>query len=245
MNKEVVLILGASSDIGCALIREIASNQNVILASYNKSPERLAELAGENGRTIVPIQADLSSEAQVKDLIESVRKGYGCPVKIVHLAAAKYENVRFKDISWERIQADIDIQVRSIVLILKEFLPRMAALGKHCKVVLMLSSCTMNVPPKYLSHYVTVKYALLGLMKAVAAEYANKCVNINAVSPSMIETRFLENVPPKIAEMNAAAVPFQRNATTRDIVPMIRFLLSEGADYMTGVNVPITGGSIF
>ena len=59
----------------------------------------------------------------------------------------------------------------------------------------MLTSCTTNIPPKYLASYVTSKYALLGLVKALSNEYADKGIRINGISPSMIETKFLENIP--------------------------------------------------
>jgi 3-oxoacyl-[acyl-carrier protein] reductase len=244
MDKEIILLLGASSDIGCALIRDIAGDDNIILAHYNKSAGKLNTLISELGREIIPIQADLSDESQVSGLIGLIKGKYSFPTKIVHMPAVKYENIRFKDISWQRFQSDMDVQVKSIALILKGFLPLMSK-SKFCKVVFVLSSCTINTPPKYVAHYVTAKYALLGLMKAIAIEYADKSVNINAISPSMMETRFLENIPSKILEINADANPSNRNATTGDVVPTIKFLLSRGSDYMTGANIPITGGNAF
>jgi 3-oxoacyl-[acyl-carrier protein] reductase len=101
------------------------------------------------------------------------------------------------------------------------------------------------VPPKALAHYTTTKYALLGLMKALAAEYADKHISINAVSPSMTETSFLSGLPVKLIELSAAAHPLKRNASTQDIAPIIKFLLSSDADYIGGANVPVTGGSVF
>ena len=86
---------------------------------------------------------------------------------------------------------------------------------------------------------------MLGLMKSLAAEYGDKNININAVSPSMIETKFLSEIHEKVIEMSAEMNPLKRNATTKDIVPIIKFLLSKESDYITGANIPITGGSAF
>ena len=74
----------------------------------------------------------------------------------------------------------------------------------------MLSSVTINLPPKALVHYTTIKYALLGLVKSLASEYGNKNIQINALSPSMIETKFLENINEKIIEINAHNHPLKR-----------------------------------
>jgi 3-oxoacyl-[acyl-carrier protein] reductase len=91
--------------------------------------------------------------------------------------------------------------------------------------------------------YTIVKHAQLGLMKALAAEYSGTPLTVNAVSPGMIETRFLEKIPDVAVRMAASQSPRGRNATPADVVGVIAFLLSPEADFMTGVEVPITAGS--
>jgi 3-oxoacyl-[acyl-carrier protein] reductase len=109
----------------------------------------------------------------------------------------------------------------------------------------MLSSVVMNIPPKALTQYTTVKYALLGLVKSLASEYADKNIQINSISPSMVETKFLDNINEKLVELGAYNHPLKRNAIVRDITPIIKLLISKESDYMNGINIPITGGSIF
>ncbi len=143
--------------------------------------------------------------------------------------------------AWSDFQAQLDVELRTAVTICARFLPRMAA-AKLGKLVFVLSSYTLGVPPAAMAHYVTSKYALLGLMKALASEYAARGVCVNAISPSMVETSFLADIPDLLVELAADSHPLKRNATPGDVAPMVKFLLSEAADYMTGVNVPITGG---
>ena len=123
-------------------------------------------------------------------------------------------------------------------------MPKLAK-EKRGVVVVMLSSCVLGVPPKALSHYTTVKYALLGLVKSLASEYADKRIRINAISPSMIETKFLSNIDERLIEIIASNNPLKRNASPTDIVPTVKLLLSDDASFMNGANLPITGGSIF
>jgi 3-oxoacyl-[acyl-carrier protein] reductase len=92
---------------------------------------------------------------------------------------------------------------------------------------------------------VTAKYALLGLARSLAAEYSSYRININSVSPSMVETAFLQNIPERMVELTAAQSPWQRNATPKDVASVIRFLLSSEADYLTGANIPVSGGTAF
>ena len=137
-----------------------------------------------------------------------------------------------------------DISLKSIILILNIFLPKLAK-QKEGKVVIMLSSVVMNIPPKALTQYTTVKYALLGLVKSLASEYSDKNIQINAISPSMIETKFLNNINEKFVELSAYNHPLKRNAKVDDITPIIQMLISKESDYMNGINIPITGGSVF
>jgi 3-oxoacyl-[acyl-carrier protein] reductase len=243
MNKDIILIIGGSSDIGLDLIRDISDNA-LIIAHYNSSEEKLLEVADQIDNELVALKADLSKECELKSLLDNIESNYGIPNKIVHLAAPKFENIRFKNLLWDNFQNDINISLKSLVIILNRFLPKLAK-SKKGKVVVILSSVVINVPPKALTQYTTVKYALLGLVRSLASEYADKNIQINAISPSMIETKFLDNINEKFIELSAYNHPLKRNALVKDIIPMIQLLISEDSDYMNGVNLPITGGSVF
>lgn len=106
----------------------------------------------------------------------------------------------------------------------------------------MLSAVTLGMPPKFMSSYVTVKYALLGLIKSMAIEYADKGITVNAISPNMMETQFLDEIDERIVEMNKEQSAMKRNTGVDETVAGIMFLLSENAGYMNGVNLNMTGG---
>ena len=243
MSKDIILIIGASSDIGLNLIKNV-SDEALIIAHYNSSNGKLLELSENINNELVTLKADLSKEEETNKLISSIEKNYGTPNKIIHLAATRVENIRFKDIKWEDFEKDINITLKSAVLILNRFLPKLSK-EKRGKVVLMLSSYVLGVPPKALSHYTTIKYAMLGLVKSLASEYSEKNIQINAISPSMVETKFLGNINEKLVELSSYNHPLKRNAIVEDITPIIKMLISNESDYINGVNIPITGGSVF
>lgn len=242
MSKNNVLIVGASSSIGCEIIRQISGGKTVVLAHYHSRKDRLDAIQVEVHEQIVPIQADLSSEHGVQFLIESVSANCDFPQQIVFLAAPPLILTRFRDLTWDDFRRHIDIQLYASFTILHKFLPKMS-LARNGKVVFVLSSCTLDVPPSAIANYVTAKYAVLGLMKSLATEYAGKQICINAVSPSMVETGFLSLIPEKIVQLTAQQHPLKRNARPADVAPVVKFLLSGGADYLTGVNIPVTGGA--
>jgi len=243
MNKNIIFIIGASSDIGLELIKNL-DDDSLIIAHFNSSDTALKELSTSFGNQIVMLQADLTDEVQINNMLDTIESKYGVPNKIIHLAASKFENIRFQDIRWDNFEKGLNISLKSTVLILNRFLPKLAK-NKSGKVVIMLSSVTLNIPPKALSYYTTTKYAMLGLVKSLASEYADKNIQINALSPSMIETKFLDNINEKLVELSAYNHPLKRNAIMQDVVPIIKMLISKESDYINGINIPITGGSLF
>lgn len=253
-DDEVILITGASSDIGRELIRQLTSTNNgheafrgKLIAHAYSGMEKLAVLKQEMpclDKQIEIIRADLSLESDLCRMIAAIRERHGFPTQIVHLAAARVELKRVTEFDWNWLAKDLEIQLRSISMILQEFLPDMTKSHQRCKVILMLSSVTLGAPQKYMTQYTIVKYALLGLLRSLAVEYADKPICFNAVSPSMVDTQFLTNIPEKYIEMTAAAHPSKRNATVMDVVPALLFLLAHDSDYISGANLPVTAGSI-
>ncbi len=244
MLNEIILITGASSDIGCALLPRLLAVENppVVLAHAHQSGDRFRSLQSRFGDHLQPLRADLSQSSQVSAMAEDISARFGAPTKIVHLPALRLTYDRITKFNWERFQQDLAIQVQSAVILLQRFGPKMSKLPR-AKVVLVSSSVTLGMPPKFLSMYTVAKYAQLGLMRSAAAEYADTGLTINAISPGMIETSFISDLAEVAVQMSAAASPKGRNATPDDILGAIEFLLSPASDYMTGINIPLTAGS--
>ena len=241
MSRRTTLIVGASSAIGMETIRRIAADDRVILAHCHTGKERLDALGAQVAGRLIPVPVDLAQPDGVVSLVDAIAAYPDPPDSLLFLAAPRLTLVRFKDLSWQDFVRHSDMQLRIAVELLQRFLPIMAK-NRYGRVVFMLSEVTIGLPPGNMAHYVTAKYALLGLMKALAGEYASKGICINAVSPGMVETGFLADIPAKIVELTAQQHPLQRNATPADVVPVITFLLSKEAGFMTGVNIPVTGG---
>lgn len=220
----------------------MAVGNHTFLAHYNSGLERLQAIQGEMPSGIIPLKADLATEVGVLGLLKEIEARGAVPDRVVFVAAPKLSLTRFKDLNWSDFQMQLDCQLRAAVMILSRFLPDMTR-AKYGRVVFVLSSYTFGLPPAAMAHYVTAKYALLGLMKALSSEYVGKGICINAVSPSMLETDFLAQLPDKLVEFAAQQHPMKRNGLPEDVGPVVRFLLSDEARFLSGVNIPVTGGS--
>lgn len=245
MGTKPILITGASSDIGCALVRRILDRPDgpIVLAHSFASGNRLGPLQTEYGNRLQLLQADFSKRSSVEAMAERIAIDYGTPAEIVHLPALRLIYERFTKFDWGRFETDLAIQVEAAVVLLQRFLPKMAKLPR-ARVLFVLSSVVHGVPPKFMSMYTMIKYTQFGLMRALAAEYASTSVRINAISPGMVETRFLQDIADVAVQMNASANPQGRNATPDDLLGGIEFLLSPASDYIHGIDVPIAAGSV-
>lgn len=240
-EKKILLVTGASSDIGGELIRRTAGNYEMVLAHYCHGREALEKRKEELGDRLALLQADFTDMLSVEGMIREI-EGMGLvPDHIVHLPAKKVGAQRFHKTEAEDYMEGFMTSVLSIVLILKRFIPQMAR-QKYGKILFMLTSFTLNAPPKYQAPYITAKYALLGLMRDIAREYAEKGVMVNGVSPDMMETKFLSEMPEAVVRQNASHSPLGRNLTVEDVVPAFEYLLSDGAGAVMGQNLGVTGG---
>lgn len=238
-SGKTLLITGASSDVGLKLLDKIAGNYDRIWAHYCHSKEAI-DMLGQSG-VIFPVQADFSRADDTEKLIKTIAGSGESLDHIVHLSACKAFSQKFHKCSWQDYQDGMDTSLRSIVMILQNFLPAMAK-RKQGRIVFMLSSSVVGIPPRGQSPYVVTKYALLGLMKTLSAEYAGKGITVNAVSPDMMETKFLEQIPDLIVEQNAKNNPMGRNIKIEEVLSAFEYFLSEETRAVTGQNIGITGG---
>jgi len=239
-NFKTTLVVGADSDIGSRLVQSLSGE---IIAHYYVSKEKVDGINCES-RHVIPVFGDLSSIESINTFVSEVKLLEKNISRIVHLPASPATPNRIARFDPNRYLREINIEVVSAALILKEFLPLMSKAG-FGRIAFILTSYCIGVPPKYLTEYVSAKYALMGVMKSLAVEYAGKGITINAVAPSMIDTKFLSSLPDFEIESAAKNHPMGRNATPEDIVPVLKMLLDEDIEYMTGTVIPITGGSQF
>jgi NAD(P)-dependent dehydrogenase (short-subunit alcohol dehydrogenase family) len=111
-------------------------------------------------------------------------------------------------------------------------LPGMKRAG-YGRIVIMASVAGLTGTPSH-AHYSTVKGGLIGLTKALAKELAPGGITVNAVAPGMIETPFLDATTEAVKEMYRQRTPLGRVGVPEDVAQLCSFLVSEGADYMTG-----------
>lgn len=237
-------VTGATSDVGQALLRRLLKNAPAgtkVLAQGCGDVAKLRALCAQYPGQVQTFDVDLSDREAVAALAALITAG-PAPTHFVHLPALPVVNKQFKRFDQDRFDKDMEIQLHSAIALCKAVLPAMAR-AKFGRVLFIQTSYTIGCPPKNTAAYVMAKSALGGLVKSLAVEYAPFGVTVNCVAPCLMETNFLKDTPELIVEAAAADNPMGRNATPEDVAPAMEFLLSEEARFITGVTLPITGGS--
>ncbi len=235
-----LLVLGASSDVGAAYIRAYHERYDKIVGTYYTNKEQAERLKEELGRKMEIFCLNMLQEEEIDRFAAFLRERALFPEYVLHLPAQKTEMKRAEELESGRLREDLELGVVSIMRLLRTLLPHMQEkeFGRIC---FLLSSVTEH-PIAYQSSYLITKYALLGAVKALAVEYAPKKIMVNAVSPSMMDTKFIKNVSPFVKKKVLDTTAVKRLATVDDVIRAFAFLLDEKNEYMTGENLLLAGG---
>lgn len=222
-----------------ALIRSVADRYDRIVAHYRTMSEPFGALCQALDGKMLAVQADLADRSAIDRMIKTICEMDLPPDHMVHLAAAPFVHTHFRKLSVETAERSMQIGCYALWQLSGAFVPKMAK-KETGKLVVMLSGSVVHTPP-YCSEYVVTKYAMLGLVKALAAEYSGSGVEINAVSPGHVQTKFLKEHSPIIREKYKEQSPGGRLLQAEEVARVIGTLLSDSFRHVTGQNICISG----
>ncbi|MGN0326815.1 MAG: SDR family oxidoreductase [Lachnospiraceae bacterium] len=240
------LVIGASSDVGTEFIlclarksREHEETPLLVLAHYCHHKERLEQIGKEYpGIEIRPLQADLREETQALRLVDQIGQYVKCPDYILHFPAITFDYMRYRELDTEYLRTEMNVQLYSFLTVTRAFLPLMQKEFGSRVLVMLSSYVAEELPPKFMADYVVAKYALLGAMKAAAAEFGGKNLKVNGISPVMMRTKFLQKMDSHILELAEAKSTIGRLPEPAELVPFIEKLLDPECSY-NGYNMVV------
>jgi uncharacterized protein len=192
MQKETVVITGASSGIGEVLAKNFAQGgfDLVLVARSANKLETLAQQLESDTQAKVWVEpADLSRRGAAKKLATALSK-QGIEVDILVNCAGVLEHGRFVDLPGSAHQSLIDLNVSGLTSMLTQFLPPMVARGKGR--VLNVASIAAFQPLPSLATYAASKAYVLSLSESLAEELSGTGVSITALCPGLTATNMLE-----------------------------------------------------
>lgn len=235
-----VLVTGASGEVGGAVCRALAA-AGCRLVMWGRNIESLQQLSQTLGNHAVSFHTvdlldDQKIEAGLAQLI-----GDGGVDGFVHAAAAPLNLTGIDSASnHQYLRNHLQVEVIAFQQIVQKLVTKMQSEGF---IIAILTQAILDVPPPKMSTYVAAKMGAWGLIRAMAVELGPKGIRCNAVSPNMIDTPYVKDVPFRIKQVEAAGNPMRRLCDVNDIANAVQFLAGPQAAYINGVNLPVTGGA--
>jgi 2-hydroxycyclohexanecarboxyl-CoA dehydrogenase len=246
-DARTALITGGARGIGAAIARGLAEDGLTVVIADILVPEGTATAASINqsGGTALAIELDVTDGASVESGLKLAIEQVGQINVLVNNAG--WDQLRpFVDTDeefWERI---LDVNFKGVLRMTRALLPAM--IESRSGRVVSISSDAARVGSSLESVYAGAKAAIVAFTKTIAREAARSGVTANVVSPGPTDTTLLREVGGGraggdiIIERLAKAVPMKRIATPEDVAVAVRFFASEGAGYITGQTLSVSGG---
>ena len=238
LKDKVIIVTGGSGLLGREIVSDLMlKGAMAINADINED----TDLKKNN------FKINITSEKSIVDGIETISKYYGKIDGLVNNAYPRTEDwgTKFEDISYKSWQKNVDIQMNSTFLFIQKLMPEL--LKTKGSIVNMASiygvvgndmTIYENTNIGSAAQYSAIKGGIINLTRYLASYYGKQGVRLNCVSPGGIfdnqDALFVSNYEKK--------VPLGRMGIPNDIAPVVSFLLSEEAKYITGQNIIVDGG---
>lgn len=241
---KIILVTGGSRGLGAFLVRRLAGDSaHTVCFTYVNSSDRAAELAS-GAENIIAFRCDQKSEEQVKDCHKVIHERYGRLDVLINNACSTFLPCDILASEWSSFQDLLDTNLKGSFLHLRHAAEMMKQQGEG-RIINILSSYVLNMPPDKISFYITAKYALLGLTRSAAVELIKYGITVNAISPGLMETELSGYLPRKFLEVCGARNPMKRLTEPSDVADVAEFLVSERAKFLNGINITVNGGEAF
>jgi NAD(P)-dependent dehydrogenase (short-subunit alcohol dehydrogenase family) len=223
-----VLVTGASGGLGGAVARRLIEDGWRVVAPVRST----AAEAAEAGTGVLAVPADVTDEADVARVVAAGAGEAGSPLRaVVNLVGGFAAGGRVHETPVAEFEAQLRLNLRSAYLVTATALPHLIAAGGGS--VVCVSSRAALRPFAGAAGYITAKAALLALVDAMAVEYRDDNVRVNAVLPSVIDTRANRAAQP--------AADYSRWVPPEQIAGVIAFLCSDASTATSGAHIPVYG----
>ena len=241
LKDKTAVVTGGASGFGAGIVRKfVAEGARVLIADING--EAAKEMATDIGSLAHAV--DVSKNDSVAALAEAAFSALGDIDILVNNAGVTHLPAPLDEIGEEDFDRVLAVNVKSVYLTARHFVPRMKARGKGA--ILNVASTAGVSPRPRLSWYNASKGWMITATKSMAVELAPAGVRVNAINPVAGETPLLKSFmgedTPEVRARFLSTIPIGRFSTPEDMGNAAAFLCSDEASMITGVAMEVDGG---
>ena len=241
----IALVTGAAQGMGLATAKAFAqSGASVVLSDVNLDALQIAtDQITKDGGKAISIQCDVSKEEQVKEMIEQTISKFGKLDVAYNNAGINTLEIEIADLSRADYDRIISINQNGIWFSMQYEIRQM--LKQKSGVIVNCSSLAGFVGARGRAAYSASKYAVIGMTKSAALEYATRGIRVNAICPGMFETPmadFITEGNREVLKEMTKAAPMGRLGQPEEIADAVLWLCSDASSYVTGDALWVDGG---
>lgn len=236
--SKIVFISGASRGIGAGIAKDLAGAGYDIWLNYHSShadAQAVKDTIEKTGQHCTLLPFDVADEQMVQDALEPLL-AENVPYGFVHNAGITRDTLlpMMRREEWDAV---LNVHLTSFFLMARLITKNMVP--KREGRIISIASVSGETGQAGQVNYSAAKAGLIGGSKALARELARRNILVNVVSPGLIETDMVQDLP---REQILPMIPLARFGTVDEVSGVVRFLLSKEASYITGQVISVNGG---
>jgi len=241
-SGEVALITGGSRGLGLEIAQAFgdAGATVVITARREQWLNEAEQYLKGRGITVYSFICDVANISSVEQVVQQILEACGKVDVLVNNAGLTW-GAPAENMPLERWQQVINANITGTFLMSQSVGRHMLERGKGA-IINVASIAGLGGGQLNTVGYNASKAAVINLTRALAVEWGSRNIRVNAIAPGMFRTRMTEAILNRAEAVVAGATPMGRIGQPGEIAPVVLFLASVGASYITGQVVPIDGG---
>jgi NAD(P)-dependent dehydrogenase (short-subunit alcohol dehydrogenase family) len=243
LNGKIAVITGGSSGIGLATAKIFVQEGAYVFITGRRQAE-LNKAKAEIGKDVTAVQGDVANLSDLDKLYATVKSEKGA-LDIVVANAGIVEMVTTKDVTPEHYDKTFNVNARGSFFTVQKALPLLRDGGS---IVLVASGVHQKGLPFYVT-YAATKAAMRSFVRSWAADFKDRGIRVNTLSPGPIDTPIIEGQfggskeqADAMKKQFAQMVPLGRIGRAEEMASAILFLASDDSSYSTGIDLPADGG---
>ena len=243
LTDKVCIITGAGKGFGKAIAKKFADN-GAKLALITRTQSDIDDLNREfydYENKFLAICGDVSDQDTVNSFVAEVKNKFGRIDVLVNNAGMRFRK-KFEETTLEEFSLVLNVNVVSMFMLCKAVMPTMVE--QKAGKIINISSVVGTLGLPELSAYATSKAAIIGLTKALAVEYGESNIQVNAIAPGFCKTSYFNNFKKKseLYEFTIERTPMRRWGESEEVANSCLFLGSSLSSYVTGDVINVDGG---